>query len=151
MNNLTIKTLEVAKSQLGVREATGHNDGATVEKYQKSVGAHKGDAWCMAFVYWCVSQAAVFYGIRNPLVKTPGVLRQLETTLCKRTTVPTAGSIFIIDFGKGLGHTGFVVSVVGDVIHTIEGNTNDDGSREGIGVFARVRKTNTIKAYILLA
>jgi hypothetical protein len=65
--------------------------------------------------------------------------------------VPTAGSIFIIDFGKGLGHTGFVVSVVGDVIHTIEGNTNDDGSREGIGVFARVRKTNTIKAYILLA
>jgi hypothetical protein len=47
------------------------------------------------------------------------------------------GHIFVIDFGAGTGHTGLVLEVHGGKLLTIEGNTNDGGSREGIGVFER--------------
>lgn len=142
------KVLEIAKSQIGVRELTGNNDGPAVEKYLASVGLGKGYAWCMSFVYWCCKEA---YGKdNNPLVKTGGVLREWNETKLKKSTVPVVGSIFIMDFGKGTGHTGFVTAINVDSISTIEGNTNDGGSREGIGVFARTRKISSIKGYILL-
>ena len=54
------------------------------------------------------------------------------------------GHIFIMSFGGGMGHTGLVESVNGGFMNVIEGNTNDNGSREGIGVFRRVRKINSI-------
>jgi hypothetical protein len=47
------------------------------------------------------------------------------------------GHIFVIDTGGGAGHTGLVLEVSGGKLITIEGNTNDGGSREGIGVFQR--------------
>ncbi|TAD81184.1 MAG: CHAP domain-containing protein, partial [Bacteroidetes bacterium] len=39
---------------------------------------------------------------------------------------------------------GLVKSVNGGFITVIEGNTNDNGSREGIGVFERTRKVASI-------
>ena len=51
------------------------------------------------------------------------------------------GMVFIISTGSGTGHTGFVSRVVGNKLETIEGNTNDGGSREGIGVFRRSGRT----------
>ena len=45
------------------------------------------------------------------------------------------GMIFIISTGSGNGHTGIVESIEGVQLTTIEGNTNEGGSREGIGVF----------------
>lgn len=66
-----------------------------------------------------------------------------------RHKVPKFGDIFIMDFGKGNGHCGMVLSIVGDRIHTIEGNTSSDPllpaeDREGNGVFERSRKTSSI-------
>ena len=141
-----MKVLEVAKSQIGVRELTGNNDGVAVEKYLKSVGLGKGYAWCMSLVYWCCKES---YPI-NPLVRTGGVLREWNETTLRKVTKPVVGSIFIMDFGQGKGHTGFVTGINGTKITTIEGNTNVGGSRDGIGVFARERNINTIKGYILL-
>ncbi|MBS7565080.1 CHAP domain-containing protein [Mucilaginibacter sp. Bleaf8] len=148
MSKLSMATIAVALTQLGVHEKTGNNDGPEVEKYLKAVGLNKGNPWCMAFVVWCVNTAGTQLGVRNPLLKTGGVLKQWNGTLCKRTKTPAPGSIFIMDFGKGTGHTGFVERVEGNIIHTIEGNTNDDGSREGIKVCRRTRKAGTILGYI---
>jgi len=39
-------------------------------------------------------------------------------------------------------HTGFVVKIEDGVMHTLEGNTNDEGSREGYEVCKRERKIN---------
>ena len=41
---------------MGVKEATGHNDGYYVELFLKSVHGHKGDAWCAAFQSFCLSK-----------------------------------------------------------------------------------------------
>jgi hypothetical protein len=94
--------------------------------------------------------AAQQLGIANPHIKTAGVLDHwnkakkkpgaVRVTHAKAIADPglvKPGSLFIIDLGKGLGHSGIVAEVANGRLITIEGNTNDNGSREGIGVFRR--------------
>jgi hypothetical protein len=50
------------------------------------------------------------------------------------------GMAFFIDTGNGRGHTGIVAANINSLLETIEGNTNDNGSRDGIGVFRRSRR-----------
>jgi hypothetical protein len=140
-----MKHIEVAISQIGKEEIPrGSNWGEHVKKYLGSVGIGFPASWCMAFVYWCVKSAG-----SNLLIKTGGVLKQWNEINKKyKFTKPLAGDIFIMDFGKGLGHTGFVEKVEGDILHTIEGNTNDTGSREGYEVCRRTRKVKDCKGFI---
>jgi len=154
-------TIAVANSQVGVLEQPlGSNSGPEVEKYLASVGLPKGNSWCMAFVYYCFNEASNRLAIKNPLVKTGGCLHHWNTTIGKKITAFQAknnpslivpGSIFIIDHGSGLGHTGIVTEVVDGYVTTIEGNTNNTNSREGIGVFSlKNRKINSInKGFII--
>lgn len=132
--------IKQAGSQLGVTEATGHNDGVAVEKYLASVGLGKGYSWCMAFVYWCAKQAALKLGITNPLLQTGGVKVEWDSKRGTKLSVPRQGSQFFIVHGDGTGHTGIVTGVLqGGDFHTIEGNTNSDGSRNGTQVLRRTR------------
>ncbi|HLG60187.1 MAG TPA: CHAP domain-containing protein [Vicinamibacterales bacterium] len=108
--------------------------------------------WCAAFVYFCFGQAATGDGVANPVIKTAGVLdhwtkagnrgvrRVLGATAKSSPELVRPGFVFIMDFGGGVGHTGFVEGVAGGRLVTIEGNTNDGGSREGIGVFRRTER-----------
>jgi hypothetical protein len=50
------------------------------------------------------------------------------------------GMVFILDHGSGLGHTGFVRQSVAGALITVEGNTNNDGTSNGIGVFELKRR-----------
>jgi hypothetical protein len=143
------QTILSAITQIGVQEVPkGSNKGVDVEKYLKSVGLGGGYSWCMAFAYWNVQQASLKLGVKNPLYKTAGVMAQWNNSISLRSTTPESGYLFILDEGKGLGHTGIVEYVVGDTIHTIEGNTNDSGGREGFEVCRRVRKTASCKGFI---
>lgn len=149
--------IEVANSQIGVLEnPLGSNCGKEVEKYLASVGLTKGNSWCMAFIYYCFEEASKKLKIINPLIKTGGCLYHWQSTTTKKIVATQAknnpsliipGSIFIINHGGGLGHTGIVTAVHGGYIKTIEGNTNNTNSREGIGVFSiENRKINSINA-----
>lgn len=150
---ITEKAIDYAYSQLGVREKGGSNCGPEVETFLKSVGLGKGYAWCMAFVYWSFEQAAKELGQTNPLVKTAGVLRGWNEATCTKILAKDSknnpslvkpGQIFIMDYGQGYGHTGIVKAVNGGFITTIEGNTNNNKSREGIGVFEHIRKIKDV-------
>ncbi len=146
--NLRMRALAVAMSQTGVREQ-GNNAGPAVSAFLASVGLGSGYSWCMAFVYWAFGQGADSMGVKNPLVRTGGCMKQWNETKCfKTTTDPQPGDIFIMDLGGGAGHTGIVVSVDRDEIHCIEGNTNDNGSANGDGVYLRTRLRKNIKGYI---
>jgi hypothetical protein len=146
------RLLSIARSQLNVSEdPKGSNRGPQVEKYLASVGLGGGYPWCMAFVYWCVNQACTETKNRNPLKKTGGVLDQwISTAVDYKTKTPAPGDIFIMRFEHGTGHTGFVERVDGNKVVTIEGNTNDDGSREGYEVARRTRPQSFITGYIRL-
>jgi len=148
-----MRPLDYAITQLGKQEIPRNSNwGEDVQKYLKSVGINFPASWCMAFVYWCFEEWELTSGIENPLVKTGGVLLQWNKTPSKyrvdKMVEPMAGDVFIMDFGNGLGHTGFVETVENGILHTIEGNTNDTGSREGYEVCRRTRKPDAIKGYI---
>lgn len=148
---LAQKTLEIAIAQIGVEEIPKNtNSGPEVEIYLRSVGLTKGYSWCMAFIYWCTQKAALQIASKNPLKKTGGVLDQYNSRPLLVKNLPQPGDVFILDLGKGLGHTGIVEKVVGNIIHTIEGNTNDNGSREGYKVCRRKREIKTIKGFLRL-
>lgn len=53
-----------------------------------------------------------------------------------------AGQVFGIYYSnlKRVGHVGFIEKVDGGTITTIEGNTNGGGSREGDGVYRKIRR-----------
>lgn len=152
------KALEIAITQLGIREKGSSNSGKEVDQYLKSAGLNPGNPWCMAFVYWCYKQAANVLGVPNFLIRTGGVLHQwneqqaikkivLDKVL-KNPGIIQPGAVFIMDYGKGTGHTGMVERIHNGLVETVEGNTNDEGSREGYEVCRRTRKLASIKGFI---
>lgn len=147
------KVLEVATSQIGQKEEPkGSNSGPMVDKYLAAAGVPKGSAWCMSFVYWCTSEAAKALNLQNPLFRTGGVMNQwYHVPATMKVHEPQAGDIFIMEFAHGLGHTGFVEKVEGTMIATIEGNSNEDGSREGFEVCRHTRPITAIKGFIRLS
>lgn len=52
---------------------------------------------------------------------------------------PAVGAQVFFGTRADLVHTGLVVSYDADYVYTVEGNTNDNGSREGDGVYAKKR------------
>lgn len=148
--NLSIKAVKIAVSQIGKQEnPPGSNWGEPVKTYLSSVGINFAAPWCMAFVYWCYREAAKSLEVSNTAIKTGSVLHAWNKAAPPiKTSVPKIGSVFIMDFGKGKGHTGLVEHFDNEFIYTIEGNTNDAGSREGIKVLRKKRLRTTIKGYL---
>lgn len=133
-------------AELGVREATGKNDGVRVEMYLKHAGVPKGSAWCAAFVKWCLDKA----GIKNTITAwSPTAHNKNNIVYYKQVfkKSPTYGDVFTVYFisMKRIGHTGFFDGDAGGgMFYTVEGNSNDNGSREGIGVFKLKRRYKSI-------
>lgn len=141
MTQFQSELIKQAGSQLGVTEATGHNDGVAVEAYLKAVGLGKGYAWCMAFVYWCAKNAAIICVIKNPLYQTGGVQVEWESKNGTRITEPEPGAVFFLHHPGGW-HTGICTSgaFADRTFHSIEGNSNTNGSRDGNEVVRHTRK-----------
>ncbi|WP_420582083.1 CHAP domain-containing protein [Reichenbachiella sp.] len=133
---------------IGVREATGQNDGIEVEKYLATTGLGKGFAWCAAFVNYHLTSC----GVETP--KSPAwspswftanvIYHKGELTYrdygYKR---PRSGDVFGIYFKskQRIAHVGFVDQwpTRNRYLVTVEGNTNKAGSREGDGVYRKYR------------
>jgi hypothetical protein len=145
---LASKALEIAISQLGVEEVPrGSNRGPQVDKYIKSVGLDPAGKhpWCAAFVYWCFQQASDAMGRQNPLHRTGHVLTQWKMRKEKfRAITPQPGDIGIMDFGSGKGHMFIVEKAHIDNTDNVEGNSNDEGSREGFEVCRHLRNRNIL-------
>lgn len=135
---------QVYTTQIGVREATGKNDGKEVEMYLRNAGLGKGYAWCAAFVKWCFNQC----GITPPISAwSPSCHNRNNVVMMygRYQKKPIAGDVFTIwnIKLKRIAHTGFFHRQINSTIYeTVEGNTNDGGSREGDGVYLRRRSIN---------
>jgi hypothetical protein len=154
-SKLALHAMSMALSEQGTAEVPrGSNwgspkDDSDVDDFLRSVGINFPAAWCAAFVYWCYMKAAEQIKVANPVPKTGGVLAMWNAAKAQRVTgMPLAGDVFVMDFGGGKGHTGIVVKVVGIYIETIEGNTNDEGSREGYEVAKRRRLITECKGFL---
>lgn len=135
-----------AMQDVGVREATGSNDGVRVEQYLALVGQPKGRSWCAAFVCFHLS----VNGIANPRnAWSPALVggkAAVVWTGRKAVRAPLPADVFALYYPQlgRVGHVGFVTGVDGRYITTVEGNTSGPGSREGDGVYARRRELSKV-------
>lgn len=148
MNVLAQRTLDIAMTQVGVREH-GRNRGPEIDGYCRDIGHDPAaaDPWCAIFVSAMVKRAADALGVPVPIHLTAGVFTLDEKAPPSMHTLhPSGGCIFIL---AGHKHTGFVTAVDDDgTIHTCEGNTNPGGSAEGDGVYARTRRRSELMGFI---
>lgn len=149
MNRLTKQIVDEARKWIGTKEI-GYNDGPEVRAWLKRVNRREGAPWCAAFAWCMLDDACAALGVRNPIEPVAGVhlFRQLGKEHRAWTVEPGAGYVFFIDHGikdgRKLGHCGIVVDVGPKSLVTIEGNTNEAGSREGNAVAVKTRRIGEI-------
>ena len=150
----------IARTQLGTQEDAAHtNRGAAILKYQQATNlGGQGWAWCAAFVDWCVEQfLASNAPVRVSRPKTAsafGLIDWANSNNClvfnpsSKDFTARAGDIVVYTFS----HTGIVSADQDAAGHflAIEGNTNNDGSRDGYEVAERTRSIDLVKAFIRL-
>jgi len=133
--------LKIARAELGVREATGKNDGRQVEAYLATTGLKKGNPWCAAFISWVFNKS----GAHVPCTPWSPALFP-KNRLTKNIKPACVFGIYSPGLNR-IAHCGFVESSVNHWIISIEGNTNVAGGREGDGVYRKRRHSRAIKFY----
>lgn len=135
------KIIAIARLQFGIREASGKNDGKVVETYLSYTGNRKGEPWCASFVSWVYGKA----GFAQPKTSWSPAL----FPVAKQTLNPLPADVFGIYYFRlrRIAHCGLIETFKGNWVKTIEGNTNDEGAREGEGVYSKLRHKRTIAVY----
>lgn len=139
------KLQRIYRSQIGVREATGNNDGPEVEMYLRSTGLGKGNSWCAAFVHWCFQQAHIPNTVTawSPTAHNPNNIVWFQLKFQKKPLPGDVLTLYSASLGR-IHHTGFVDAEINTSLYqSVEGNTNDNGSVNGDGVYERKRSYNT--------
>ncbi len=145
-NSISQTRLEkIYLSQVGMREQpAGSNWGPQVGKYLRSVNVKMPAAWCAAFVHYCLDSA----GIKNNITAwSPTAHNAKYVVYFGRRLIeePKPGDVFTLYFPKmkRIAHTGFYHRRVNSSVYqSVEGNTNEAGSREGDGVYKKYRSYN---------
>ena len=146
------KIVAVASAEVGVRESK-KNGGAEIEGYQLATWLPPGYwPWCAAFVCWVLSRALPDH---PELPRTAGAwdferwCRSVGNWARLRKPHHgdiKAGDIVIFSFSH-IGIAAGAPDANGNV-PTIEGNTNGAGSREGDGVYRKMRPLSKIRSRI---
>lgn len=136
--------IHIAAGYIGIREIGSTNRSPLIDRWLRALGVPVGNPWCMAFVQGVVAEAAVQHGVADPLKPDTASCLDLWNRVPKSWKFGPMdgkrGDIAIWKHSATTGHTGIVEYYEGGFYHTIEGNTNDDGSREGYEVCRRRRK-----------
>ena len=146
MRDIIRETIEAATREIDVCESPkGSNWGPRVGDYIRAGGYNSPVYWCACFGYFCVRAACAGLELPNPLPRTGSC--DIWLYWARRQGVlkpqPQPGDLFLVmASADDAVHTGLVTAVHEDgTVSTIEGNSNDGGSRNGYKVASRKRKT----------
>lgn len=153
----------IAEKEVGKKE-TRNNVGKDVRKYQAATTLAPGAwPWCAAFCCWIIEQwlqdqanvkwlglkqttparwrpkTALAYGFIKWAESRPAT-----TYILPDSAEPQPGDLVCYDFS----HIGIVKESRGDKFVAIEGNTNGAGSRDGDGVYVKVRPRKLARCFI---
>lgn len=138
--------VRVYRGEVGVREATGRNDGAKVSEYLRTVHLGPGHAWCAAFVSWSFAQAgisALRSGWSPAWFPVSHLVYRRGDALTYRAELGDVLGIYYPHLDR-IAHVGFVDGMQGNFLLTVEGNTNEAGGRQGDGVYRKRRPLGTV-------
>ena len=149
------KLVELAIKEVGVTEINGTNTGPRVNQYKEDtwLDPKQNWPWCAAFICWLFDEAMKGgqYSFKRP--RTPSAfgfedwcLKQDRSVLLKRSGKISKGDIVIFKFS----HIGIAIAdeTSQGFVRCVEGNTDAAGSREGGGVFIKVRPRKSIRSFI---
>lgn len=144
---LLLKSRDICISQVGIKEATGHNDGERVESYLASVGLSKGNPYCAAGQYWCFSEAAKLLSFCNcmiPIYRTGSTYLMFNKAkqVGKKVSYKPQKNDLLFWILTTTGHVERIDSVLkGGWVKTIGFNTSSGtgNQRDGEGVYLRKR------------
>ena len=138
------KIVQVAETQLYVRETTGDNDGPEIKIYLAITGLPEGHPWCAAFTAW------VFLEAGGVAPRSARVVDWFKANVVykrewrKPVILPRKGMVVGLYYER-LGRYGHIAIVAQDELGSnprscvvISGNTNLAGSREGDGVYRKI-------------
>lgn len=127
-----------SNSQLDDKTANaGYNN---YTKYWRDVyPQYQAQAWCAAFVSWCMMKTFGLDVAKKLLKHWPYVYCPTLGNLFTKYANPQRGDIVIFYRHGTFAHTGLVTKVEGDKFYTIEGNTSGGSSivPNGGGVYAK--------------
>ena len=127
-----------SNSQLDDKTANaGYNN---YTKYWRDVyPQYQAQAWCAAFVSWCMMKTFGLEVAKKLLKHWPYVYCPTLGNLFTKYANPQRGDIVIFYRHGTFAHTGLVTKVEGDKFYTIEGNTSAGSTvvPNGGGVFAK--------------
>jgi hypothetical protein len=140
------RVIRIAKHQVGFREGKNNHTKFAAELIKRKVAQSwwQNQPWCETFVAWAFVEA----GYRKLAPMTPGCATAIAWFRARKRVnkYPAIGAQ--VFFGRGGGeHVGLVYKYDPTHIWTIEGNTNDNGSSEGVGVFLKKRARKSAFGY----
>lgn len=148
--------VNIAKKYLGQQEKSGNMGfkDPSFDKLMKDVGHREGEPWCCYFTEMVAKQA--YPSNFDDLDKyfSGSTIQTFSNFKAAGYTIhinPEVGDLVIFQNYKNgkkqwSGHAGIVSSIVGPkVFKSIEGNTNNEGGREGYMVAEKLRKMVTVK------
>jgi hypothetical protein len=154
---LALLMVEIADKEVGTEEVDGTNCGPRVNQYKAATNLPPDESWpwCAAFIDWLVlvamKKTGKRYTFKRPTTAGAWDLEnwsraQDESTWTKK---PHRGDIREGDIVVFVfSHVGLAISTPdkNGYILTVEGNTDDQGSREGGGVFRKRRHVSMIRS-----
>jgi hypothetical protein len=169
MKELIDQMLEIARTEVGTREAAVNNTGARIVEYQGATWLAPGAwPWCAAFTAWVLREWLENGAVREALHLDSFSLadkwrcrdasafgwekwaRQRKLQVLDETQKARAGDFVVFDFS----HIGIVTDdqpASSRKLATIEGNTNGKGERDSVtgdGVWVKERVPSLAKSYI---
>ncbi len=144
--------IEAAGACVGVREASGDNDGPIVELFQSTIGKAAREPYCLGGVQSCIAYVELILSVQSPIYATEHVLTCWnETSKLQRVThLPQPGAIVMYQHGHTTnGHCGILREFDPTLgrMRLVEWNTGagidpeDRVVRDGDGVYFTVRST----------
>ncbi len=129
--------INLARSQIGLKEATGNNDGPEIEKFT----GNRKEPWCAHFVAWLFREIGKplptdikpSISQHNPLASVSHMKKVFDKNKWTVAEPVVGGVVFFTTRGQsdsGPGrHVGVIESVESDCFFTIEGNWGNSVKR----------------------
>lgn len=144
------KIIGIAKSQVGVHEGHNSHGWNNIQKYSPAVPGlewSQGQPWCAVFVSWCAMEAD--FSDLYPRTASTDAGAAWWKAQGRWHDYPAIGAQGYLAHSGDEYHTFLVVEFDDEFIYTVEGNTNNNGSAQGDGVYAlrRRRRDTVVEGY----
>lgn len=135
------KVIAAIKAEVGYKESFSGGHWTNHEKFAAQVPgmawvSTSGSPWCAVFASWGFIQGGLKTN-QFALTASCDIGGSWYKSAKRWSEYPAVGAQVFFGTSSDLSHTGIVVAYDDTTVWTVEGNTNDSGSREGDGVYAK--------------